>query len=137
VGEDLDDRPEDLAALSRVPFVAVIGARDGETVRRAVAAVPGATWAEKDGTWVNGGGRLQRIRACVRAPGEARPESRILLDLLARLGDAGALPADASPAALFRAMAAEIPALEGLTLAKLGTLGVALPGAPAPRGVEV
>jgi NADH-quinone oxidoreductase subunit G len=141
VGEDLDDRPEDLAALSRVPFVAVIGSREGDTARKAVAVVPGATWAEKDGTWVNGGGRMQRIRACVRAPGEARPESRILLDLLARVGAPGVPAADASPAALFRAMAAEVPALEGLTLAKVGTLGVAVQGAGAglkvPQGVEV
>jgi NADH-quinone oxidoreductase subunit G len=137
VGEDLDDRPEDLAALSKVPFVAVIGARSSETMKKAVAFVPGGTWAEKDGTLVNGDGRLQRSRALVTLPGEARTESRILLDLLARLGAADAPAADASPAALFRAMAADLPGLGGLTLAKVGDLGVPLPGARSAREVEV
>jgi hypothetical protein len=77
---------------------------------------------------------MQRARALVRLPGEARTESRILLDLLARLG---APAGDAGPAALFRAMAADIPALAGLTLAKVGDLGVPLPGARSAREVEV
>jgi predicted molibdopterin-dependent oxidoreductase YjgC len=101
-----------------------------------VALLPGATWAEKDGTVVNLERRLQRTRAVVKPPGAARPESRILLDLLAALGVEGLPAADASPAALFKAMAAEIPALAGLTLAKVGDLGVTLPAAaPAPREV--
>jgi len=45
--------------------------------------------------------------------------------------------ADASPAAIFRAMAAEIPALSGLTLAKVGDVGVPLAGARSAREVEV
>jgi NADH-quinone oxidoreductase subunit G len=133
VGEDLDDRPEDLAALARVPFVAVIGTRETETARGAAAVIPGATWAEKDGTFVNAGGRAQRVRALVKAPGEARPEARILADLLRLVGAEGAPAADASPAAVFRAMAADLPAFAGLTLAALGDEGVALPGsAPVP-----
>jgi NADH-quinone oxidoreductase subunit G len=133
VGEDLDDRPEELAALAKVPFVAVIGARESATAAKAALVLPGATWAEKDGTFVNVDGRMQRLRACVRLPGEARTETRILLDLLARLGDSGAPAADASPAALFRAMAEDLPGLAGLTLATLGDGGVALPGAAAAR----
>jgi NADH-quinone oxidoreductase subunit G len=138
VGEDLDDRPEDLAALAKVPFVAVIGSREGPTAAKAGLVLAGATWAEKDGTFVNVDGRMQRLRACVRPPGEARTESRILLDLLARIAPAGSPAADSSPAALFRAMAEELPGLAGLTLAKLGDRGVALPGAAtARREVEV
>jgi predicted molibdopterin-dependent oxidoreductase YjgC len=123
VGEDLDDRPEDLAALARVPFVAVIGAHGSETARGAAAVLPGATWAEKDGTFVNADGRAQRIRALVKPPGEALPEARHLLDLLRRVGAEGAPPADASPAAVFRAMAADVPAFAGRSLASLGDLG--------------
>ena len=85
--------------------------------------------------------RLRRSKsteyAVARLPGEARVESRILLDLLSRLGASGTPAADASPAALFRAMAAELPGLEGLTLAKVGDLGVPLPGARSAREVEV
>ena len=46
--------------------MAVIGARECETLRKAVAFVPGGTWAEKDGTLVNGDRRLQRVRALER-----------------------------------------------------------------------
>jgi NADH-quinone oxidoreductase subunit G len=138
VGEDLDGRPEDLAALARVPFTAVLGARESGTAGRASAVVPGATWAEKDGTMVNADGRAQRLRACVKPPGEARPESASLLELLRLLGDAGAPAPGSSAAALFRAMAAEVPAFAGLAWKGLGERGVLLPGsAPAPRGVPV
>jgi NADH-quinone oxidoreductase subunit G len=137
LGEDLEERPDVLSVLTKAPFVAIVGTRETEAARKAVVAIPGATWAERDGTWVNADGRMQRVRPLVRLPGEARTEGRILLDLLARLGAEGVPPKDASPAAVFRAMAAEIPALEGLSLAKVGNLGVALPGARSAREVEV
>ncbi|HEU4394676.1 MAG TPA: molybdopterin-dependent oxidoreductase, partial [Planctomycetota bacterium] len=129
VGDDLDDRPDDLAALAKVPFVAVIGARDSETARRAAVVLPGAVWAEKDGTMVNADRRAQRLRTLVRAPGEARPESRHLLDLLRLCGVPDAPPADASAALVFKSMASEVPGLAGLTFAALGDEGVALPAA--------
>ena len=122
---------DDLAALAKVPFVAVIGARDSETARRAAAVLPGAVWAEKDGTMVNADRRAQRLRTLVRAPGEARPESRHLLDLLRLCGASGAPPADASPALVFKSMAGEVPGFAGITFAALGDEGVAL---PADRG---
>ena len=51
----------------------------------------------------------------------------------ARLAPAGSPAADASPALLFKSMAEDLPGLAGLTLAKLGDGGVALPGAAAAR----
>ncbi len=135
VGEDLDDRPEDLAVLGRIPFVALIGARESATAGRAVAVLPGATWAEKDGTLVNGEGRVQRVRAVVRGPGAARPESRILLDLLAAVGAPGVPAPGASAGAVFKAMAAEVPGFEGMTLAGLGDLGLPL-GSRAAAGAK-
>jgi NADH-quinone oxidoreductase subunit G len=123
VGEDLDDRPADLDAFSRVPFTVYVGPLDNETARRATVVLPGAMWAEKDGTIVNVDGRAQRLRACVRAPGEARPESAWLQALLARVGDSEVPALGTSPALLFRAMTADVPAFEGLTLAQVGELG--------------
>ena len=135
VGEDLDDLPEALEALARVPFVAVIGSHDSETARRATVVLPGAAWAEKDGTMTNVDGRVQRLRAVVRPPGAARPEARWLAELLARCGGED-LTAATSPAALFRALAAGCPAFAGLTLAAVGDLGAPLPGA-VPAGAAV
>jgi NADH-quinone oxidoreductase subunit G len=137
VGEDLDDRPEDLAAFAKVPFTAVIGARESATARAATVVLPGATWAEKDGTCVNVDGRIQRLRAVVRCPGEARTEARWLLDLRALLAVPGTPPADASAAALFRAAAEAIPALAGITWQGIGEAGLPLPGARSAREVEV
>jgi NADH-quinone oxidoreductase subunit G len=138
VGEDLDDRPEALAALAKVPFVAVLGSHESETAKRATVVLPGATWAEKDGTMVNEGGRVQRLRALVKAPGDARPESHWLGELLRRLGAEGAPPPRASAAALFAAMAADCPAFEGLTLAAVGDLGAPARGVAASApGVPV
>ncbi len=140
VGEDLDDRPDALEALAKVPFVAVVGTRLTETARRAKVVLPGATPAEKDGTMVNVDGRVQRLRAAVRPPGEARPESGLLADLLDRLAAEGAAagavppPTPTSPGALFRAMAAACPAFRGLTLEAVGELGAPLPGRAAPAG---
>ncbi len=141
VGEDLSGRPEDLAALAKVPFTAFIGSHDRGAAATATVVLPGATWAEKDGVLVNGDGRAQRIRPLVRCPGDARPESRILLDLLAAAGAAGAPDPSSSPAFLVKAMAAAVPALAGLTLGGLGERGAPLRGrtgvARVGTGVEV
>ncbi len=57
-----------------------------ETARRADLILPAASFAEKDGTLVNIEGRAQKIQAAIDPPGEARPDWRILADLIARLG---------------------------------------------------
>jgi NADH-quinone oxidoreductase subunit G len=57
-----------------------------ETARRADLVLPAASFAEKDGTFVNIEGRAQEIRAAIDPPGEARPDWRIFAELIARLG---------------------------------------------------
>ena len=39
-----------------------------------VVLAGGSAWTEKDGTFIDGQGRLQRVRAAVRPAGEARPD---------------------------------------------------------------
>ena len=51
--------------------------------------LPGATWAEKAGSFENAGARIQGFEKAVNPPGEAKPEGQIALDLLAQ--------ADATP----------------------------------------
>ncbi len=48
--------------------------------------LPGGSFAEKDGTFVNHAGLAQAIHAAIRSPGEARPDGRILMELLGRRG---------------------------------------------------
>jgi NADH-quinone oxidoreductase subunit G len=48
--------------------------------------LPGGSFAEKDGTFVNHAGLAQAIERAVRSPGEARPDGRILWELAGRRG---------------------------------------------------
>jgi NADH-quinone oxidoreductase subunit G len=48
--------------------------------------LPGAAFAEKDGTFVSHAGLAQGIRWAVQPPGEARSDGRILMDLMERRG---------------------------------------------------
>jgi formate dehydrogenase major subunit len=45
-----------------------------------------ASWCEAEGTVTNSERRVQRVRAALKPPGQARDDVRILLDLAARLG---------------------------------------------------
>ena len=46
-----------------------------------------SAWAEKDALWVNRQGRIQRAQRAIAAPGTAREDWRVLVDLLVQLGD--------------------------------------------------
>src|SRR5947209_10096901 len=87
----------------------------------ASVVLPGSGFAEKRGSMVNGDGRLQRLNRAVRPPGNARDDWEILRDLLQALGGSNGLY---SVDDVFREMSAEIPQFNGLTLTKIGDLGV-------------
>jgi formate dehydrogenase alpha subunit len=57
-----------------------------ETAQLAHVVLPGTSFAEKVGTFTNTERRVQRVRRLVDAPGEARKDSLILMDLSRRLG---------------------------------------------------
>ena len=57
-----------------------------ETARYADVVLPGASFAEKDGTYVNTERRIQLARKAMDPPGHARGDLEILLDLSRRLG---------------------------------------------------
>ncbi|HMK78635.1 MAG TPA: formate dehydrogenase subunit alpha [Xanthobacteraceae bacterium] len=60
-----------------------------ETARFADIVLPAACWAEKDGTYTNTERRVQRGRAVVAPPGEARVDWTVFGALASRLGYAG------------------------------------------------
>ena len=45
-----------------------------------------ASWCEAEGTVTNSERRVQRVRAALKPPGQARDDIRILVDLAARMG---------------------------------------------------
>jgi NADH-quinone oxidoreductase subunit G len=87
----------------------------------ATILLPASGFAEKRGSMINGKGRLQRLNRAVRPPGNARDDWEILRDLLQALGGSNGIYAIED---VFRQMSAEIPEFAGLTLSKIGDLGV-------------
>ncbi|MGH2400052.1 MAG: molybdopterin oxidoreductase family protein, partial [bacterium] len=83
---DVPDRSQWVAARSRIPFVVVAEAFLSETAQAADVVLPALVIPEKDGTVSSIEGRIQRVRAAVRGPGEARGDWQIVSALAARLG---------------------------------------------------
>ena len=74
---------------------------------------------------INVKGRLQRLNQAISSPGEARDDWEILRDLIQAVdGSNGIYTVDE----LFKQIAAEFSALEGLSLSRIGDLGVDLSG---------
>ena len=109
---------EELTSLSA--FVAIDILSDAAN-ERATVRLPASGFAEKRGSMINGKGRLQRLNRAIRPPGNARDDWEILRDLLQSLGGSNGLYTVDD---VFRQMAAEISELQGLTLSKIGDLGV-------------
>ena len=74
---------------------------------------------------INVKGRLQRLNQAISPPGEARDDWEILRDLIQAVdGSNGIYTIDE----LFKQIAAEFSALEGLSLSRIGDVGVDLSG---------
>ena len=73
-------------ALQRAEFVVVQEAfATAETCDFADLLLPATTWGEKEGTVTNSERRITRVHAAVPAPGHARHDWQIVVDLAARL----------------------------------------------------
>ena len=70
---------------------------------------------------INLKGRLQRLNRAISSPGDARDDWEILRDLVKALTGSNGLYMIED---LFKAMANDTPALAGLSLSKIGDLGV-------------
>ncbi len=69
---------ESAAGIPDGAFVIYQGHHGTPAAARADVILPGAAYTEKDGTWVNTEGRVQRGRLAVYPPGEAREDWKIL-----------------------------------------------------------
>jgi NADH-quinone oxidoreductase subunit G len=107
------------AALEKVETVIVQDILPSPASRRATFVLPGGSFAERDGTFVNYAGLAQEIRRAIRSPGEARPDGRILWELAGRRGLVNVTM-------LRREMSQSIEALGALGDRKLGEYGIKL-----------
>jgi NADH-quinone oxidoreductase subunit G len=112
---------EDL--LAELELLVVIDTLPNQTTGLANYVLPGATFAEKRGTFINVNGRLQRLNAAIPSPGIGRPEWQTLAALLSELSPASNYP---TIEGVFADMTRKIPALAGLNLSKVGDLGTEL-----------
>ncbi|MCQ4160132.1 NADH-quinone oxidoreductase subunit NuoG [Roseomonas sp. GC11] len=76
----------DPALIGENTFVVYQGHHGDRAAARADVILPGAAYTEKEGTYVNTEGRVQRGRLAVHPPGEAREDWRILRAAGAALG---------------------------------------------------
>ena len=84
--------------------------------------LPAASFAEKDGTFTNTERRVQRVRAAVPSPGEARADWAIIAELARRLGGAGGWDY-AHPADIMAEIDALTPSYAGITYERLDAEG--------------
>jgi len=112
-----------LATLQNVRLLAVQSILACPTSELADYVLPGASFAEKRGSMINGAGRLQRLNKAIAVPGQAMDDFQILLQLKAALGGGNGIHTIEE---VFKAMAEATPAFAGLSLSKIGDLGVDL-----------
>ena len=123
LGEDVLEcgiSESDLANLDSLVATAILPSR---TTANATVLLPAASWAEKRGSMINVKGRLQRLNQAISSPGSARSDWEILRDLIQAAGGSNGIHTIDE---LFKQIAAEYPALEGLSLSRIGDLGIDL-----------
>ena len=95
-----------------------------ETARWADVVLPGSSFAEKVGTYVNTERRIQLAAAALPTPGNARADLDILIDLTNRLG----LPTSfTGPEAVMREITEVTPSWRGVTYQNLRPAGLQYP----------
>lgn len=128
VGEDATAAGLTAADLERLDTLVVLGTTVSVTSAAATIVLPSATYAERQGTYVNIKNRLQRFNAALTPPGEAQADYTVLSALL---GELEVFVEPDSFGELFERMAKDVPALASLTWSNIGDLGVDLNAAPA------
>jgi NADH-quinone oxidoreductase subunit G len=123
LGEDALECGVSETDLEKLDSLVVTAILPDRTTANATVLLPAASWAEKRGSMINLKGRLQRLNKAISSPGAARDDWEILRDLIQAVsGSNGTYTIDE----LFKQIAAEFSALEGLSLSRIGDLGIDL-----------
>jgi len=107
-------------ALAKVDCVVFQGSWNHSTASLASIQLPAAVYAERDGTFTNLQGRVQRFHAAVPPIGKSLPDLDILAKFAAELGMD--LPA-ASTEQVFEEIGKDVEAFAGMTWQTVGKLG--------------
>ncbi len=111
-------------ALEKIDFLVVQDIFLTPTAELAHVVLPGACFAEKDGTFTNTERRVMRVRKAVDPPGEARQDWEIIQELASRFG----YPLHyESPKAIMEEIAAVTPSYGGISYERLEGEGLQWP----------
>lgn len=103
-----------------VRTIVYAGTNENPTAAVADLVLPGASYAEKEGTFTNFEGRVQRIWKALEPLGDSRPSWQILMDLGKTLGMSMNYQ---KPEDIFNELAKQNEAFRGLSYKEIGTLG--------------
>ena len=106
----IEDDPAAGAWLSQVDTIITLGLFPDETAIRATVALPIQSFAERDGSYVNGERRVQRFYTGQGPMGEALPAWQVLSRIAEKLG---AGRARLSAAAVMQEISQQVPAFAG------------------------
>jgi predicted molibdopterin-dependent oxidoreductase YjgC len=109
-------------ALSRLDLLVVQDYKLTETVRLAHVILPGVSAYEKEGTFTNDRGRVQRVKKTIDPPGTAKPDWEILTFLGSKLQAQSFNYND--PSEIMLDIARNVSAYKGINYDNIGTLGV-------------
>jgi len=113
-----------LAALEGAETVVFQGTSSvGEVSARAHLVLPSAAYVEREGTFTNFEGRVQRFRTALAPPGEAWPDWMILSFVGKALGFQDPVFAAERSEQVFNALASAVPAFAGMTYRGIGDAG--------------
>ncbi len=119
--EDLTEHGATADALADLPCLIASSMLPNKTTAAATVVLPGLGFAEKRGSMINVKGRLQRLNRAIVAAGDIRDDWEVLRDLILALTGSNGLYMVED---IFKAMSNDTPALAGLSLSKIGDLGV-------------
>ncbi len=118
---DLDHVEE---ALENLEFLLVQDIFLTETAELADVVLPGATFAEKDGTFSNTERRVQRVRQAIKPLGDARPDWQIISELSTLCG----YPMNYnSVEEIFEEIRTVTPSYSGITYDRIAATGIPWP----------
>lgn len=118
------NRERVMACLRRLEFLAVQEIFMSETAKLAHVILPGACFAEKDGTFTNTERRVQRVRKAVDPPGEAKADWQILCLVSTAMGYPMAY---GHPSEIWDEMARLTPSFAGIDYARIDRVGLQWP----------
>ena len=123
LGENLLKAGFEKADLQKLSGVISTHVLANATAELSTVVFPAATYAEKRGSMINVTGRLQRLSRAVASPVQAHDDWEIIRDLISALGGSNGIH---SIEDVFKIMASEISIFAGLTLSRIGELGLPL-----------